>query len=438
MTTIAVFAAAETAGTIRRPISILLTIAVVVAVARGVGSVMRRCGQPRVMGEIVAGILLGPSVLGVVWPEGLALLFPSESTTALRPLAQLGVIFFMFMVGAEVDFDLLRGSGKRAVAVSLSSVIAPMSLGVALGIWLHPRLGGSTDRFGFALFLGAAMSVTAFPVLARLLRETGLANTRLGALAIACASVDDVIAWCLLAGVVAIVDATGWNELLSVLGAMVTFGVLVRWFVRPLLARLKSTPLWLACCLALLLAWITDKAGIHAIFGAFVAGLILPRSGDAIERLRAEVEPLTAVVLLPVFFVSVGLTARIDLLDSRYLWQVAALVIAIAVSGKLGGAAAAAKLCGEDWKTSIRIGVLMNTRGLTELVILSVGLERGLISAQVFTIMVLMALATTFMAAPLLALINRWKPIRRRPLTEDKSVDHATLGGRPLPVRTPF
>ncbi len=433
MTTSAILLAA---GTDHKPLSILLIVAIVVTVARGVGSVMRRCGQPRVMGEIVAGILLGPSVLGVVWPEGLGFLFPSGSSNALRPLAQLGVVFFMFMVGAEVEFDLLRGSGKKALAVSLSSVIAPMTLGFSFGLWLHPRLGGSTGRFGFALFLGAAMSVTAFPVLARLLQETGLADSRLGALAIACAAVDDVIAWCLLAGVVAVVDATGWNEVLRVVGVNIAFVALVHWFVRPRLARLKSTPLWLACCLPLLFGWITDKAGVHAIFGAFVAGLILPRSGDTIRRLRAEVEPMTAVVLLPVFFVSVGLTARIDLLNTRYLWQVAALVMAIAVSGKLGGAAAAARVCGEDWRTSIRLGVLMNTRGLTELIILSVGLERGIITAQVFTIMVLMALATTFMAAPLLSLIDRWNPIRRNPPIEDKPIDNLTRGGRPLPAES--
>jgi Kef-type K+ transport system membrane component KefB len=388
-------------------IHVLASLATIIVAARGVGWLLCRVGQPRVHGEILSGILLGPSLLGVVWPDALEALFPAEVVAALRPLSQVGLVLFMFMVGLDLDLDRLRGNGHKAVVISHASILAPTGLGVVLGLWLHPRLGGSTDRLGFVLFMGAAMAITAFPVLARVLQETGLTHTRIGVLVITCAAIDDVTAWCLLAGVVAIVESSGFGEVLRTIGFSLVFVVAMLRLARPLLARIPVVPLWLACGLALAAAWVTEQIGIHAIFGAFMAGAVMPRRHEAVERLRTELEPVTLTVMLPVFFVVVGLATRVDLLDSAYLWAITALVILVAVVGKWGGSMLAARVMGEGWKDAATIGVLMNTRGLTELVILSVGLELQVITGQIFTIMVLMALVTTLMATPMLAVVER-------------------------------
>jgi Kef-type K+ transport system membrane component KefB len=280
-----------------------------------------------------------------------------------------------------------------------------MVLGAMLGLWLHPRLGGDVDRVGFTLFIGAAMAITAFPVLARVLQETGLYRTRLGVLTITCAAVDDVTAWCVLAGVVAIVESTGPADAVRIVALSLVFLAVMLRVVKPLLARMATVPVWIGLTLALAGAFATEEIGIHAIFGAFMAGAVMPRDGLTQHELHDKLETVTLTLLLPIFFIVVGLATRVDLLDSAYLWGVAALVIATAIAGKWGGSMLAARATGETWRDAASIGILMNTRGLTELVILSVGLELGVISPTVFTIMVLMALVTTLMATPLLALV---------------------------------
>jgi Kef-type K+ transport system membrane component KefB len=385
---------------------LLLALAVVLVATRLVGWVARRVGQPQVMGEIVAGIILGPSLLGLLWPDVEAYLFPDPVVDGLRAIAQVGLILFMFLVGVGLDVGHLRGQGHRAVVISHTSIIAPLVLGAALAVWLHPRLGGEVPLTSFALFLGVAMAITAFPVLVRILQESGLHRTRIGALTLTCAAVDDVTAWCLLAVVVALVGSSGALDVAVTIGASALFVAVVLWGVRPLLERRKDLGVPMAVAFAFVCAWITEVIGIHAIFGAFLAGVVMPRSVVTRGALTTQLETAATVVLLPVFFAVVGLSTQLGLLDDLYLWGIAALVLATAVAGKLGGASLAARSLGESWRDAGTIGVLMNTRGLTELVILTVGLELGVISDTMFTIMVIMALVTTLMAAPALRLLG--------------------------------
>lgn len=390
-----------------------LAVAVIMAAARLVGAAFAMIRQPQVIGEIVAGILLGPSLLGFVAPEVADYLFPPGVVDVLIVMAQFGLILFMFLIGLELDLSLIRGSGHTAVFVSHVSIVAPLVLGAALAIPIYP-LVGSGSFSAFALFMGAAMAITAFPVLARILTDSGLHNTRLGTLAISCAAVDDVTAWCVLAVVVSIAKATGAAGALATIGLAVVFIAAMIGLIRPLLRRLEwvhaqrgrlGAQLTAALLVGLLLsAWATEVIGIHAIFGAFLAGAVLPRSGDLARELTGRLEDLTVLFLLPIFFAVVGLSTSIGLLDQPVHWFIAAAVLATAVAGKWGAGTAAARLAGEGWRESNALGILMNTRGLAEIVILTVGRELGVISPALFTAMVLMALTTTLMTTPLLAL----------------------------------
>lgn len=397
-------------------VRILLALVVVVAGSRFAGWVISKIGQPRVHGEILAGILLGPSLLGVLWPQALDYLFAPEVIGGLRVLAQIGLVLFMFLIGLDLDLTKLRADRHKALVISPVSILAPMVLGSGLALWLHPRLGNGAGLLPFTLFVGAAMAITAFPVLARVLQETGLYHTRIGVLTITCAAVDDVSAWCVLAVVVAVVEASGFADALTTIALSLAFVIAMLLVVRPALRRMRSVPLWLTICLALASAWLTEEIGIHAIFGAFMAGTAMPRSPEIQQEVHRRLEPAVVTFLLPVFFVVVGLATRVDLLDSAYLWGITLLVIAVAVAGKWGGSMIAARLVGESWRDAASIGILMNTRGLTELVILTVGLELGVIGTTFFTMGVLMALTTTLMATPLLALIS---PLYHRGMTAD-------------------
>lgn len=410
-------------------VRILLAVAVVILASRFFGWAISKIGQPRVHGEILAGILLGPSLLGVFWGDGVDYLFPPEIVAALKILAQLGLVLFMFLIGLELDLAKLRGHGHKAVVISQASIITPIALGSLLAVWLHPRLGDGADRLGFTLFFGAAMAITAFPVLARVLQETGLYRTRIGVLTVTCAAVDDVTAWCVLAGVVAIVNSAGPAHALQIIGLSLVFVVVMLRIVRPLLSRVPTVPIWGALALALAGAWVTEEIGIHAIFGAFMAGAVMPRGNGIQEVVKDKLETAILTLLLPVFFVVVGLATRVDMLNSAYLWAITGLVIAVAIAGKWGGSMVAARLTGESWRDAAAIGVLMNTRGLTELVILSVGLELEVISTTIFTVMVLMALVTTLMATPMLALVS---PHYHRGMTAE-SAESAETPPEPRP-----
>lgn len=423
-------------------VRVLLAMAIVIAGSRFFGWAISKVGQPRVHGEILAGILLGPSLLGVISPDTLDYLFPTEVIAALRVLATIGLVLFMFLIGLELDLGKLRGHGHKAVVISHASIILPMALGALLAVWLYPRLGGGVDQLGFTLFLGAAMAITAFPVLARVLQETGLYHTRIGVLTITCAAVDDVTAWCVLAGVVAIINSTGFADAIQIIALSLVFILAMLKIVKPLLARRHTIPVWMAISFAMICAWTTEQIGIHAIFGAFMAGAAMPRKPKIQHEIHEKLQTATLTFLLPVFFMVVGLATRVDLLNSFYLFGVTLLVIAVAIAGKLGGSMVAARITGESWQDAAAIGVLMNTRGLTELVILSVGLELGVITTTLYTIMVLMALVTTLMATPMLALIS---PIYHRGMTpknakaeEELSVeleDQRVNGGTSVPEK---
>jgi len=385
----------------------LLAVAVAVVAARALGWVALRLRQPRVVGEVLAGILLGPSLLGAVWPDATAYLFPVQVVPGLKALAQLGLVLFMFLVGVELDPRLLRGRGRTVAYVELGSLVLPLALGALSALWLYPRFGTGTDRLSFVLFIGVAMAITAFPVLVRILQDTGLAGTPVGAVAVAAAALDDVTAWCLLAGAVAVTASSGPGEVLQVAGLAVAYVLAMTLVVRPLLARSGSVSLPVAVAVALLSAWVTELVGVHAVFGAFVAGAVMPVDRSVRARLEEQLTNVTTSVLLPVFFVVVGVSVRVDRLNSLYLWGVTAFVVAVATVSKMVGATGGALLAGSSRRDALTLGVLMNTRGLTEIVILTVGLELGVIDTTLFSIGVVMALTTTVVASPLLRLVRR-------------------------------
>ena len=380
---------------------LLVQIGVVLATAHLLGIAFHRIGQPRVIGEMTAGILLGPSLLGRIAPAVFAHLFPAEGLGALNALSQIGLILFLFLVGLQVRPHESLGVAGPAIAASSASMFTPMVLGGVLAVPLHPELASSVPLPTFALFMGAAMSITAFPVLARILTERGMLNSRAGTIAISCAAVDDVAAWCLVALLMA-AAAAAW---LLVLAGLVVYGMAMLYAVRPMLQRHAPN---LAGALLLLLAssWATEALGVHALFGAFVAGLAMPRD----TQLPKVIEPLTSTLLLPLFFAFTGLRTNIALVSGTRLWFYCALIIAVAISGKLFGCAFTLRARGLSWRESLTVGTLVNTRGLIELVILNIGLDRKIISPTLFSMMVLMALATTFMTGPLLSIVNPVAP----------------------------
>jgi Kef-type K+ transport system membrane component KefB len=393
---------------------LLVQIGIIVLVARATGRLFRLFRQPQVVGEIVAGILLGPSLLGWTLPGVSAMLFPPESLSAIAALSQLGLIIFMFLVGLELDLTSLRERGGQALVISHASIAVPFALGATLAWPLFARVGPEDVKFlHFALFMGGAMSVTAFPVLARILADRKLLRTRLGSMAIACAAVDDVTAWCILAFVVLLVraDEHALPLWLTIGGTLAFVGVAIG-IVRPRLAGLAGrmrregslTQDVLATVLVLVLACavITEWLGIHALFGAFLAGALLPKDEDFVAALMGKLQDLTVVLLLPLFFAFTGLRTSLGLVSGIELWGWTLAVLFVAVAGKIGGTMAAARVTGSDWREAGALGVLMNTRGLMELVILNVGLDLGVINYTVFSMMVIMAVTTTFMTSPLL------------------------------------
>ena len=399
---------------------LILQLIVILLAARVFGGVARRLGQPPVIGEIAAGVLLGPSLLGWVMPDASAFLFPSASMPTLQLLSQIGVLLFMFVVGVELEPSYLRGKAQAAVAVSHFSIIIPFTLGVSLSLALYTRYAPPGVPFhAFALFCGIAMSITAFPVLARILEERHLTHTPLGTTAITCAAVDDVTAWSLLAFVVAITTAGGAVEMLLAMVALSVMFVLLMIFVgRPILQRVLNPDTVgdtfskerMAIVLAVMLssALVTEIIGIHALFGAFVAGAIMPAGGTFRTVLRDRLESVSSVFLLPLFFAYTGLRTQIGLLDNVVSWAICLGIIAVATAGKLGGTVIAARWTGLPWRDSVALGALMNTRGLMELVALNVGYDLGILTPEIFAMMVLMALVTTAMTGPLLSLSLNW------------------------------
>ena len=401
----------------RTPLSILVTQIIVILVAAGLfRRLFRSLGQPPVMGEMVAGIVLGPSVLGLIFPQAMSFLFPPSSLETLRLLSQIGVVLFMFIVGMELNVRHLREKGSAAVMISHASIIVPFLLGTALSLFLYRDLAPAGTSFNaFALFIGVAMSITAFPVLARILEDRGMSQTYLGSIAITCAAVDDVTAWCILALVIALVKSTGIEiSAITIVLTLIFAGVMVL-LVRPQLGRIikepdsqlhrrRLIPIILAFVMAC--ALITETIGIHALFGAFAAGVVMPPSTEFRIFLKDKLEAFSSYALLPLFFAFTGLRTQIGLLNEWHDWLVCGVIILVAIAGKLGGSMLMSRWTGMTWAQSFSIGVLMNTRGLVELVVLNIGYDLGILSGRIFAMMVLMALVTTFMTGPLLSLVR--------------------------------
>ncbi|HVJ15539.1 MAG TPA: cation:proton antiporter [Polyangiaceae bacterium] len=390
---------------------VLLALAVVVVAARALGLVARYFRQPAVIGEVIAGIALGPSLLGRIAPEVSSFVLPASAAPHVGMIAQVGVILYMFLVGLELDTRAFRGRTHTSIAVSHASIVLPFTLGSALALALYPRFSSSDiSFFAFALFIGVSMSVTAFPVLTRILGDLQLKQTKLGTIAVACAAVDDVTAWCLLAFVVAMVRAEPQQALLTVVaaGAYLAFMLLA---VRPLLQRfarrtegqgLNQNSFAVICVALLCSALLTEAIGIHALFGAFLLGTLIPHDSRLGSELREKLSDLVIVMFLPAFFAFTGLRTQISLLQGTSDWLWCAAVVGVASLGKFGGSAAAARLTGLGWRESMALGALMNTRGLMELIVLNMALDLGILSPKLFAIFVIMALVTTVATTPLL------------------------------------
>lgn len=396
---------------LRDPLVILLLqILAIVTLATLAGRLARRLGQPSVFGEIIVGILLGPSLFGWAAPAAQQWLFPSSSMDSLRLLSQLGIVIFLFGSGAEINVNALRRYSMHILLVSHASIILPFALGVGCAFWFYaaytPPRGSFVD---FALLMGVAMSITAFPVLVRILRERGLGGTQTGDMATACAAITDVTAWCLLICVIAISQASSASSALLQVGMALAFSVLLLGVIRPRFNRLRFGQRYTASAIAFLALFALASAtaaeliGVHALFGAFIAGATVAGHPDLRAIILERIEPLPLALLLPLFFAFTGLRTHIDMLNGQD-WLVCGGIVLLATVGKFGGASLAARLAGSSWRDACVLGILMNTRGAMELIVLNIGYDMGLLSDRAFAIMVLMTLITTFATGPLLRL----------------------------------
>jgi Kef-type K+ transport system membrane component KefB len=443
----AIFGSAASRATEGDLLHVLLALVVVIATARAMGSIFRNLGQPQVVGEILAGIVLGPSLLGRLAPGAEGYLFPATVGPALNIIAQVGVILYMFLVGLELDPALLRKRGHTTVAISHASIVAPFLLGATIALYLYPRLSTRDVPFTcFSLFLGVSMSVTAFPVLARILTDRGIHKTRMGVIALTCAAVDDVTAWCMLAFVVSVARAQAAGAVATIAMAL-GFIALMIFVVRPTMVRLSlvygnrgrlTQGVMAAVFVALLFsASATELIGIHAVFGAFALGAVIPHDSGMARELTDRLEDIVIVLLLPAFFAYTGLRTQIGLLSGYEQWMMCALIVVVASAGKFGGSVVAARITGLNWRDSSALGVLMNTRGLMELIVLNIGLEMNVISPTLFAMLVIMALVTTFATTPILHLITRHQIPDAEPFPELGTFSPEPLVAPPAPILAP-
>ena len=393
---------------------LLLQITMILIVAKLTAALVARAGQPAVIGEMLGGLLLGPSVFGWLAPSVHRAVFPAGSTGTLQLLSQIGVILFMFLVGCELDLTRVARHARTAVVVSYTSIAAPMLLGVSLSWLIVDDFAPPGVRFPpFALFIGTAMSITAFPVLARIIAERRLTATFLGTTAIACAAIDDVTAWCILSVAVAVAKASGLAGAAMTVALIAIFAALMLFVARPVIARHSAGrrkagdgALVAAVIFAFASAVVTEVIGVHAVFGAFLAGVVVSANPLVRSLVEERIHAFASVMLVPLFFAAAGLRTELLLISGTWNWLVCAAIIAVAIVGKLGGGALAARWTGMAWRDSLALGVLMNTRGLMELIVLNVGYDLGLLSPTLFSMMVLMALVTTAMTAPLLSALR--------------------------------
>ena len=399
---------------------VLATLAAIIALGLVLGRLLRWLGQPPVIGEVLAGIVLGPSLLGALSPQAAQFFVPGPAedpagvvVSALTAVSRLGIVLYMFLVGLELNLPQLRHRAHAAVAISHASILLPFVLGAGLALWIYPRLSSADVAFtSFALFMGAAMAITAFPVLARILTDQQLEKTELGGVALSCAAADDITAWCLLAFVIGMAQSQLAEAVYVVLGATAYVAVMIM-VVRPMVHRMlarwddREFPSWLFPTLLVAIfisALLTKQIGIHTLFGGFTMGVVLSGNDRLNAMMRSKLQDLATILLLPAFFAITGLRTQISLLDTPSDWLITGLIILVATLGKFGGTLAAARLTGLGWRESSALGVLMNTRGLMELIALNIGLEIGIISPRLFAMMVIMALVTTVATAPIL----RW------------------------------
>ncbi|MDR0831215.1 MAG: cation:proton antiporter [Prevotellaceae bacterium] len=405
------------------PFAILLAqIITIMVVARVCGFLFRKIGQPAVIGEILAGIILGPSLLGNYFPQYFELLFPVNSLANLNTISNIGLILFMFVVGMELDMKVLRAKISESIAISQAGIFFPFALGMGLSYFLYNEFVPPQVPFiSFALFMGVSMSITAFPVLARIAQERGLSKTKLGTVILACAAINDIMAWCILAVIIAIAKAGNvTSSLYTIIFAIIYVLVMLK-LVKPFLKKiadlyyskenLNKGVVAVFFLVLLFSAFCTQMIGIHALFGAFMAGVIMPSNTKFRDIFVDKVEDVATVIFLPLFFVYTGLRTKIGLLNAVYLWKITGIIVLVAVVGKLLGSAFAARFVGrQSWRNSLITGTLMNTRGLMELVAINIGYDLGVISPEIFVMLVLMALITTFMTSPMLALIRKIFP----------------------------
>ena len=401
-------------------VKVLLAMTVIMITARVVGVLFARLNQPAVIGEVVGGIILGPSLLGRLWPEAAVVLLPPDAAPFLGVIAQIGVILYMFLIGLELDLAVLRARLPMTIVISQASIVVPFALGGALAFVLFDALApGGVPFSSFLLFIGVSMSITAFPVLARILGDRNLQKTPMGMLALTCAAINDAIAWCLLAFVVGVMQATPAAAIRTVvltflyIALMLTAGRII---VVRAVARLDRSPRIGEQALALVLAGVllsavaTEFIGIHAIFGAFLIGAIIPHHSRVSAQAHDRLADIVRVMFLPAFFAFTGLRTEIGLMQTAQDWMFCGVIIAVATIGKLGGTTLAARLMGLDWRDSAALGVLMNTRGLVELIVLNIGLDLGVITPRLFTMLVIMALVTTMMTSPILMALLKHRP----------------------------
>ncbi|MFN7137704.1 MAG: cation:proton antiporter [Limisphaerales bacterium] len=403
-------------------------IAVILSFCQVVGMLAKHFGQPQVVAEMIAGVILGPSLFGLFWPDLFARLFPAESMRVLFPVSQLGLALYMFVVGLEFRMDIIHRQIRSAIAVSLAGMITPFILGSALGWFFfhHTELfPARTSEMEAMIFLGASMCITAFPMLARIIHFKKLTGTTLGTVALGAGAIDDAAAWCLLAVVLASFDANINHAIINIAGG-IGYVVVAIFIVRPLLARwakgieqrgqLSDREFVVCLVLFSLGAWFTDVIGLHAVFGAFVMGACMPR-GVIAHALLERIQPLTVALLLPLFFTYSGINTQIGLLDSTYLWMMTGLVMIAAVGGKGVACWLAARATGVSNREALGIGTLMNARGLMELIIINIGLQRGIITPALFATLVIMAVVTTLMASPLFERLvgQRGEDLKRTP-----------------------
>lgn len=417
---------------VTHPLAILiLQIITIIVAARIFGFLLRKIGQPSVVGEVIAGILLGPSFVGMYFPEFSGFLFPKASLANLTFFSQVGLILFMFIIGMELDLKVLKKKAHEAFMVSHASIIFPFALGMGLAYFMYQTYAPEGINFlSFSLFIGISLSVTAFPVLARIVQERQLTKTRVGAIAITCAAVDDITAWCILAAVIAIVKAGSVVSAIYTVAMAIAFVLLMLKIVRPFLKRLgdiyshqdtlSKSVVSIFFVTLLISSYLSEIIGIHALFGAFLAGVIMPQNLHFRNVFIEKVEDVSIVLLLPLFFVLTGLRTQIGLLNDSSQWGMCAIIILLATAGKFLGSTLAARFTKQSWRSSLMIGALMNTRGLMELIVLNIGYDLGVLTPQVFAMMVIMALVTTFMTGPALDLINYVLPAKKSD-TEDET-----------------